>query len=193
MGTTGASEAEGRLDAGAAGRSGPTASGPPAASDPPPSGEPTEPWLVFRAVGETCAAPLVRVREIIRAGHVTRVPRMPPWMCGVFNLRGVVLPLVDLGPRIGQEATGDSGRSCVLVIQTEHEGESLRVGMLVESVSHIADAAAHEIAPAPRFGTALEPALLRGVGSFGPRPILLLDLDRILSPAHLLPSLAGSG
>lgn len=148
---------------------------------------PREPMLVFRAVGEACAVPLVRVREIIRHGQVTRVPHMPPWVRGVVNLRGVVLPLVDLGPRVGLALTALADRACVLVVEIDHEGERVPVGLAVEAVSHVAQVAAHEIEESPSFGTVIDAALLRGIGTFGSRPVLLLDLDRILAPAHLIP------
>jgi purine-binding chemotaxis protein CheW len=147
-----------------------------------------EALLVFRALGDACAVPLVRVREIVPCGYVTRVPHMPPWVRGVINLRGVVVPLVDLGPRAGLAATELSERACVLVVEIDHEGESQPVGLVVEAVSHVAQIAAHEIEPVPGFGTPLDATLLRGVGTFEARPVLILDLDRILSPAHIVPA-----
>lgn len=138
-------------------------------------------YLSFEVGGACYAAPLVKVREIVPLEGVTRVPATPPWIRGVVNLRGQVLPVVDLAAKFGlPRATTASQRTCVVVFDPEHEGQTTVVGALVDAVSEVLELSAGEVEPPPAFGSAVRAECLTGVASAAGRLVLLLDADRVL-------------
>ena len=145
-----------------------------------------EQYLTFFIRSEEYAVGILRVKEILEYEAVTRVPRMPSHVRGVINLRGAVLPVIDLAAKFGHPETEPTRTTCIVVVETKVEGEMLVIGVLADSVSQVIDLAAEQIEPPPSFGTSVRLDFLTGMGKPDGRLVLLLDLDRILSPVELL-------
>lgn len=122
-----------------------------------------------------------RVREIIGLLPITRVPRLPESVRGVVNLRGRVVPVVDLRLRFGLEAVDHGQRTCIIVVQAA----GIELGVVVDRVSEVVRIAATDVEEPPRFGAAIDTGYLLGVARHGERVRLLLDVDRAVSPQEL--------
>lgn len=142
-------------------------------------------YLVFVLGGEEYGIEVLKVREIIGPLPITRVPRMPEAVRGVINLRGKVIPVVDMRIRFGLDAVDHGPRTCMIVVQTAHTEFAAMVDRVCE-VATIADA---DIGDTPSFGAAVDTDYLLGVARTGARVRLLLDIERALSQ-HELVSLA---
>ncbi|MBN2370798.1 MAG: purine-binding chemotaxis protein CheW [Vicinamibacteria bacterium] len=140
-------------------------------------------FLTFWIGGELFALPLDRAREIARCEAVTKVPNTPPCLRGVMNLRGTVIPVVDLAPRLDRSLTAIGARTCIVMLDVDWTGETLTMGLLVESVGHALAAAVDE---PPSFGTRLRAELLAGLVPVGESFAAVLDADRALSSQELL-------
>lgn len=143
-------------------------------------------YLGFSLAGETYAIELLRIREIIEHVPITRVPGMPPAVLGVINLRGRVVPVVDLAVRMGLGPRPITRWTCFVIVEALLEGERTALGLLADSVSEVLDLGPDDIEPPPAFGTRAPVDYLRGMGRQEQRFILLLDLDRMLSADELL-------
>jgi purine-binding chemotaxis protein CheW len=116
---------------------------------------------------------------------VTRMPRTPPYVRGVVNLRGKVIPVLDLRLKFGMETRQDTERTCIIVVQL-HSGEAtVTMGIIVDEVSEVLDVAAAQIEPPPSFGTAVDVSFIMGMGKVGNKVVQLLDADRILMRQEL--------
>ncbi len=156
-------------------------------STPPPSETaPLAQYLGFSLADELYALELLRIREIIEHVPITRVPGMPPAVLGVINLRGRVVPVVDLAVKLGLEPRPLTRWTCFIIVDAQQDGERVPLGLLADSVSEVLDLGPEDIHPAPAFGTRLAVDYLRGVGRQQERFVLLLDLDRLLTPEELL-------
>ena len=142
-------------------------------------------YLTFFIRGEEYAVGILRVKEIIEYETVTRVPTTPAHVRGVINLRGAVLPVVDLAAKFGQGSTEPARTTCIVVVETRLDGELLTVGLLADSVSEVVDIADEAIEPPPSFGTNIRVDFLIGMAKLDGRLALALDIDRILSPAEV--------
>jgi purine-binding chemotaxis protein CheW len=142
-------------------------------------------YLTFFIRGEEYAVGILRVREIIEYETVTRVPTMPAHVRGVINLRGSVLPVIDLAAKFGHGETVPTRTTCIAVVETLTDGEQLVVGLLADSVSEVLDIAVEQIEPPPSFGTNVRVDFLTGMGKLDGRLVLVLDLNRILTPVEL--------
>jgi purine-binding chemotaxis protein CheW len=145
-----------------------------------------EQYLTFFIRTEEYAVGILRVKEIIEYETVTRVPATPPHVRGVINLRGAVLPVVDLAAKFGHGETQPARTTCIVVVETQVNGEMLTVGLMADSVSEVLDLAASQIEPPPPFGTNVRVDYLVGMGKLDGRLVLVLDLDCILTPVELL-------
>ena len=148
------------------------------------SNSPVEQHLTFFIRGEEYAVGILRVKEIIEFESATRVPGTPDHVRGVINLRGAVLPVVDLAAKFGHGTTEASRTTCVVVVETRLRSETVVVGVMADAVSEVIDLTAEQIESAPSFGTNVRVDFLAGMGKLDSRLILLLDIDRILSPAE---------
>jgi purine-binding chemotaxis protein CheW len=143
-------------------------------------------YLTFLTAGEEYAIAIVKVREIIEFEAVTTVPNTPVWIRGVTNLRGRVVPVVDLAVKFGLPASGISKFSCIIITEVLFQGESLTMGVLADSVSQVIDLSDDEIEQTPPFGTRVKTEYLLGMGALGKKFCLILDIDRVLSADELL-------
>lgn len=138
-------------------------------------------YVIFMLGGEEYGVEVATVREIIGPMPITRVPRMPEWVRGVINLRGKVIPVVDLRLRFGLPAVDHGQRTCIVVVQTA----GAEFGAVVDRVSEVATIGEAEIEDAPAFGTGIETAYLLGIAMHGTRVRLLLDIERTLTQREI--------
>jgi purine-binding chemotaxis protein CheW len=143
-------------------------------------------YLAFSLAGETYAIELPRIRAIIEHVPVTRVPGMPPAVLGVINLRGHVVPVVDLAVKMGLGPRPLSRWTCFVIVEVPLEGERTALGLLADSVSEVLELGPDDIEPPPPFGTRVPAEYLRGLGRREQGFILLLELERLLSVEELL-------
>ena len=137
-------------------------------------------FLTFAAGGETLALGILHVREIIEYGRVTAVPMLPAFVRGVINLRGSVVPVIDLAARLGRAPGTIGRRSCIVIVElTESDGERRELGLLVDAVSAVIDIP--EIEPPPSFGARMRPDFILGMGKLDDRFVVILDPTQTLS------------
>ncbi len=138
-------------------------------------------YLTFILGHETFAIDISGIREIIEYAGMTSVPLMPAFLRGVLNLRGAVVPVVDISIRFGREETPIAAQTCVVILEVAHEEETQYVGVLVDSVSEVVEIAADDIEPPPTFGSMLRPEFIQGMGKVNGQFVVLLDVDYVLS------------
>ncbi len=147
-------------------------------------------YLTFNLAGEEYAISILRIKEIIEYDQITKVPRMPGWVRGVINLRGSVVPVIDLAVKFAMEETKVSPLCCIIIIELEIDGEPIVMGVMAESVSQVVDLSPEDIQAPPAFGTRLRADFLLGMGRLEKKFALILDIDRILSTEELLAATA---
>ena len=140
-----------------------------------------QPYLAFRLAGEVYAIDILRIREIIEYNPPTAVPMMPPSLRGVINLRGAVVPVIDLAVRFGRPATGVGKRTCFVIVEVAHAGAILVLGLMVDGVNAVLEIAAENIEPPPSFGTRVNAEFIAGMARVDGRFVILLDIARVLS------------
>lgn len=138
-------------------------------------------YLTFLLGGEMFAIGILGIKEIIEYGSLTAVPMMPQFIRGVINLRGAVVPVVDLSARFGRNASEVTRRSCIVILEVESDGERQDVGVVVDSVSEVLAIAAGEIEPPPSFGAKIRTDFISGMGKVGGKFVIILKADRVLS------------
>jgi purine-binding chemotaxis protein CheW len=143
-------------------------------------------YVTFNLMREEYALEIQHVREIIECERVTAIPSMPPVVRGVINLRGAVVPAVDLPVKFGFPETPLGLGTYIVVLDLVWSGETVRLGLLTSELGRVIDVAANDIKPVPDFGTRIQSEYLRGVGDIEGRFVLFLDTERLLSPAELL-------
>lgn len=118
------------------------------------------------------------VREIIQYGAMTTVPLMPKFVRGVINLRGAVVPVIDLQARFGRPAAEISKKTCIVIFDALREGERVELGLMVDAVSEVVEIATDQIEPPPSFGGAVKRDFIRGMGKMGNRFVIVLEPDK---------------
>ena len=146
-------------------------------------------YLSFVLCGEEYAVNILRVKEIIEFDALTRVPAMPASVRGVINLRGRVVPVVDLAARFGLNESQITRRSCIVMVELTDNDESVVMGIIADAVSQVLDLAEAEIEPPPSFGTAISARFIRGMAETGKKFVIILDVDRALDVAELFAEL----
>jgi purine-binding chemotaxis protein CheW len=141
--------------------------------------------LTFFVHGEEYAIEILRVREVLESLPLTRVPTTPPSIRGVVNIRGTVVPVVDLGLRFGLPELAIGRRTCIVVVDVAEEGVTTGMGLLVDQVNQVIDLDDSRIEAVPPFGVHVRLDFLRGMGAVGEKLVMLLDVDRVLSTSDL--------
>jgi len=136
--------------------------------------------LTFWLGAEVFGMDIRTVREIIQCGPMTTLPLMPAFVRGVINLRGAVVPVVDLNARFGRPATRLGKKSCIVIFDALRGGERVELGLLVDAVSEVIRLAEGDVEPPPEFGSAIRREFIRGIGKVGQRFVILLEPDRAL-------------
>jgi len=142
-------------------------------------------YLIFKVDHETYAMDINQVREVLEFTDITMVPRMPEFMCGVINLRGGVVPVVDLRIKFGMSGTEKTINTCIIIIDLIIEGEGTLIGLLADSVQEVMNMGADQIIPPPKIGTRLNTEFIKGMGKKNDEFVILLDMDRIFSSGDL--------
>ena len=138
-------------------------------------------YLTFRLAEEVFALDIAQVREVLDYTQITKVPRMPEFMRGVINLRGSVVPVVDLRLKFGMSATERTVNTCIIIAEVAIEGERTLLGALADSVQEVIDLEAGQIEPPPRLGTSIRAEFIRGMGKRDENFVIILDVDKVFS------------
>jgi purine-binding chemotaxis protein CheW len=145
----------------------------------------TRQYLTFRLGEEVFALGVSNVREILEFTTVTRVPKTPEFMRGVINLRGSVVPVLDMRLKFGLTMAEKTVDTCIIVVEISFEGENTVIGALVDSVQEVFDLEPDQIEPAPKIGTQLRTEFIKGMGKRDDHFIILLDIDKVFSSEEL--------
>lgn len=140
--------------------------------------------LTFQLAGEEYAIGISPVREIIAYGPLTTVPQAPPSVRGVFNLRGSVVPVIDLAIKFGLRASPLTNRTSIVILELDLANEKTIVGILADAVHQVVEWLDDEILPVPAFGTQARVDFLRGMGKAGARFVLILEIEKALAAAE---------
>ena len=142
--------------------------------------------LTFFVAGEEYAVNILKVKEIIEYDTVTTVPNTAPWIRGVTNLRGSVVPVIDLSVKFGLSTSKVSKFTCIVITEVSYDGDKLTMGIMADSVSQVVDFSEDEVEAPPPFGTRVKIEYLLGMGRMGKKFCLILDIDKVLSTDELL-------
>ncbi len=138
-------------------------------------------YLTFVLGAESYGIDILKVQEIIGIMNITRVPRTPNFIRGVINLRGRVIPVIDLRLRFGMNSTKDTGRTCVIVVRIYQNDSPVTMGLIVDEVSEVIDIKPDQIDDSPTFGENVNTDYILGMGKCGAKVVMLLDIDWVLS------------
>jgi purine-binding chemotaxis protein CheW len=150
------------------------------------SREQLQQYLTFVLGGEVFAIGILAIKEIIEYAHLTTVPMMPEYVRGVINLRGAVVPVLDLSVRFGKEASPVTKRTCIVIIEIGVDTERHVVGMVVDAVNAVLDIPASEIEPPPSFGSRICTDFIQGMGKVHGKFVILLDVNQVLAVEEML-------
>jgi purine-binding chemotaxis protein CheW len=142
-------------------------------------------YLTFLLSGEMFAIAILNIKEIIEYGSLTEVPMMPSFIRGVINLRGAVVPVVDLSARFGRNKTDISRRTCIVIIEVAGKDEKHDIGVMVDSVSEVLEIPRSEIEPPPAFGARIRVDFMQGMGKVAGKFVIILNADKVLSVDEL--------
>ncbi|MBT1075907.1 chemotaxis protein CheW [Geobacter grbiciae] len=142
-------------------------------------------YLTFSLADEIFAVDVAKVREILEFNTITKVPQTPEFMRGVINLRGSVVPVMDMRLKFGMAGTERTVNTCIIVVEVASGDDTLVLGMLADSVQEVFELEPENIEPAPRIGTKLDTTFIRGMGKHGEQFIIILDIDRVFSGDEL--------
>lgn len=142
-------------------------------------------YLTFVLANGEYGVEILRVQEIRGWGPVTRIPNMPDYVQGILNLRGTIVPIVDLRMRFGLEKIEYGATTVIVVLKAVHANTKRVVGIVVDGVSDVHDLRASEIKPAPDFGDTMESEFIQGMIAIDEKMLVLLDVDRLLNYREL--------
>ena len=145
----------------------------------------TRQYLTFKLGNEIFATDVAKVREVLDLTTVTAIPRTPDFMAGVINLRGSVVPVVDLRLCFEMSKTESTRNTCIVVVEVLLDSESTVIGALADSVEEVIDLDPDQIEPAPRIGTQIRTDFIKGMGKRDTQFIMILDIDRVFSAEEL--------
>ncbi len=138
-------------------------------------------YLTFALAGEMFAVGILNVKEIIEYGHLTEIPMMPAFIRGVINLRGSVVPVIDLSARFGSKPTEVSRRTCIVIVEVDDAEMRHDIGIMVDAVSEVLDIPASEIEPPPSFGAKIRADFIFGMGKVAGKFVIILNINKVLS------------
>lgn len=145
----------------------------------------TTQYLTFKLDEEIFALDVAKVREILEYSTVTKVPQTPDFMRGVINLRGSVVPVIDLRLKFGMTATEQSVNTCIIVTEVEMNGETILLGTLADSVQEVDEMEPGQIEAAPHIGTRLNTDFIKGMGKQDGNFVMILDIDKVFNTDDL--------
>ncbi len=141
----------------------------------------TTQYLTFKLDDEVFALDITKVREVLDFTTITKVPRTPEFMRGVINLRGSVVPVVDLRLKFGMSKTEKTVNTCIIIVEVMVDGDTVVLGALADSVQEVIELGSENIEPAPKIGTRLRTEFIKGMGRQDDRFSIILDIDKVFS------------
>ena len=142
-------------------------------------------YLTFTLADEEYGIGILKVKEIIGIMAITTVPQTPEYMKGVINLRGKVIPVVDLRLKFGMASMDYTERTCIIVVEIDGDNRRIQMGIVVDSVSEVLNIKGGDIEDAPNFGSRLNTDYILGMAKTGGKVKILLDIDKVLSGSEL--------
>ena len=142
-------------------------------------------YLTFKLDEEVFALDVAKVREILEESSITKVPQTPDFMRGVINLRGSVVPVIDMRLKFGMSRTEKTVNTCIIVVEVQLEDEVIVLGALADSVQEVIEMEPSQIEAAPHIGSRLNTDFIKGMGKHDNRFVMILDIDRVFSSAEL--------
>lgn len=143
-------------------------------------------YLTFKLEEEQFALDISKVREVLEFSTVTKVPKTPDFMRGVINLRGSVVPVIDMRLKFGMSETEKTVNTCIIIAEIEFDGEKTILGTLADSVQEVIELDPEHIEPAPKIGTKLKTEFIKGMGKRDGEFIIILDIDKVFSVEELI-------
>ncbi|NJM31918.1 MAG: purine-binding chemotaxis protein CheW [Limnobacter sp.] len=137
-------------------------------------------FLTFLVQGQKLALEILRIKEIIEFGQITVVPMMQQCISGVINLRGSVVPVVDLSSRFGQGKAVINRRTCIVILESQMDEKTQVVGFLVDEVNAVVEMGAEAVTPPPQFGSGIKTDFLRGIGKVDEEFVMVLNVEKLL-------------
>lgn len=147
-----------------------------------PESEQSQQYLTFTVTSEVFAIGILVIKEIIEYSSLTSVPMMPAYVRGVINLRGAVVPVLDLSVRFRKPASPVTKRTCIVIVEVMTAGERQDVGVVVDAVDSVLDIPSAQIEPPPAFGARISTDFIQGMGKVNGRFVILLDVNSVLAP-----------
>lgn len=144
-----------------------------------------QPYLTFKLGAEVFALEVSKVREVLDFTTITKIPRTPEFLRGVINLRGSVVPVVDLRLGFGLDSVDPTVNTCIIVVEVAMASETIIVGALADAVEEVVDIDAADIQPPPRLGSAIQTDFIQGMGKRENGFLMILNIDRIFSTADV--------
>ena len=149
-------------------------------------------YLTFSLGGEMFGVGILNVKEIIEYGNLTEIPMMPAFIRGVINLRGSVVPVIDLSARFGSKTTEVGRRTCIVIVEVPDEDTRHDIGIIVDAVSEVLEIPGSEIEPPPSFGAKIRADFIFGMGKVAGKFVILLEINKVLSVDEIA-MLTGTG
>jgi purine-binding chemotaxis protein CheW len=138
-------------------------------------------YLTFKVATEEYGLEILKVQEIIGIMNVTRVPKTPDFVRGVINLRGKVIPVIDLRIKFGLDSINDTNMTCIIVVQIQSGAQNMTTGIIVDEVHEVLNIECSQIEDAPSFGASVDTNFIQGMGKISDKVISLLDIDKVLT------------
>jgi purine-binding chemotaxis protein CheW len=145
----------------------------------------TSQYLTFKLEDEVFALDIGKVREVLDFTLIAKVPQTPDFMLGVINLRGTVVPVVDMRLKLAMTRTETTVNTCIIIVEIEIDGENTVLGALVDAVQEVMDLDPDQIEPPPRIGTRLNTKFIKGMGKRDNQFIIIMDIDKVFSADEL--------
>jgi purine-binding chemotaxis protein CheW len=143
-------------------------------------------YLTFNLGGESYGLEIMKVQEIIKIIDVTQIPKTPEFVRGVINLRGKVIPVIDLRLKFEIQAQEDTEKTCIIVMQVKSKDDTVTIlGIIVDEVSEVLDIGEEKIEPSPSFGANIDTDFILGMGKVGDKVMSMLDIDKILTKEEI--------
>jgi purine-binding chemotaxis protein CheW len=141
----------------------------------------TTQFLTFKLDEELFALDISKVREVLDFTTITKVPQTPDYMRGVINLRGSVVPVVDMRVKFGMQEAERTVNTCIIIVEVDMESENVVMGVIADAVQEVLDLEPEQVEPPPKIGTKLNSDFIRGMGKVNDRFLMILDIDRVFS------------
>jgi len=142
-------------------------------------------YLTFRLGSEEFGLQIMKVQEIIGLTPITKLPNLPTYVRGIINLRGRIIPTIDLRSKFGMPGAPDTEKTCIIVVEMKGPNGSHSFGLVADEVAEVMSVGADQVEFAPEFGDSLDTRFIRGIGLVGGSPKILLDIDRVLTGAEI--------